>query len=1052
VKYRLLYTVFAVLCLQPAFAQFPDLFKTLTTRNGLSYNLINSLFQDREGYIWVGTFNGLNRYDGSRFVVFKYDRNDPRSIAHNNIAAICEDRNGDIWTGTANGVSRYNKLSNDFTNYLLETGSGDDSRNNDISNILCDREGTIWVSSLGGLYEYLPGSNSFKAYKHDAAKPATISSNRIHRNSMVEDPRQPMLWIGTNAGLNCFDTRKKVFYSFRNNPEQLSMYADHDTYGLTFDRDGQLLFGDYVLSKLVYYSTATKAIRYSDDVVRKNPKNQVTTLATLFVDKDNNTWASAWNYTIQFRNNRNNAWYPLVHDEADRGSIGSDFFWSMLQAKDGSIYVGGMYGLSVYNPVATFYSVYKPVKQVPALQQYPNFNSIAEDATGKLWLANDGLGLFSYDFNTGLYEHYPIPAGVRTNEYANYISRIVNIGDELWLCTVSGIYIFNPVTKRFRLFDEVDKAEQLTRSGISWCHKDKRGIVWFNAKGKYLYRYDPATRQHTRYNPDSVFINPSRPSNIKVGVEDAAGNMWFGAYSGRLYKYDPRKDSFSSYMPPPNQRPAVLQRPINDLYADGQGKIWLATEGAGLVRFDPANNTFKSWMETDGLVMDVCNRILPDKQGKIWVGSYEGYTVFDPQHEQIENPWIDYGQRENNFLSGAKCALRNGKLIFSNMGNFIVIDPAEIAVKRAALAPVISGITVFEKPTPLYQKQNAIHLSWKENFFTIDFSTFSSQQKTAVEYAYRLVQYDKDWVISNSRNFASYTGVKGGNYQFEVKARYKDDKADAWSQVAVLTISIAPPFWETWWFRSLVVLLVIAAIVLVVKLREKRLVKEQKVKSEFRERISSSEMKALRAQMNPHFLYNSLNAIRLFVLQNDSDNAEKYLVKFARLMRLILDNSRQDWVNLGSEIEQLQLYLELEQLRFDNKFYFSVQVDPSLHRENTSVPPMIIQPYIENSILHGIAHKAGKGMITVTIQPSNGHLECVVDDNGVGRIKAMEFSSRKLTSHKSVGLRVTQERLQLISERTGKTAGVEVVDKYDELKEAVGTKVIITLPLVSKKG
>jgi ligand-binding sensor domain-containing protein len=195
VKYRLLYTVFAVLCLQPAFAQFPDLFKTLTTRNGLSYNLINSLFQDREGYIWVGTFNGLNRYDGSRFVVFKYDRNDPRSIAHNNIAAICEDRNGDIWTGTANGVSRYNKLSNDFTNYLLETGSGDDSRNNDISNILCDREGTIWVSSLGGLYEYLPASNTFKAYKYDAAKPATISSNRIHRNSMVEDPRQPMLWI-----------------------------------------------------------------------------------------------------------------------------------------------------------------------------------------------------------------------------------------------------------------------------------------------------------------------------------------------------------------------------------------------------------------------------------------------------------------------------------------------------------------------------------------------------------------------------------------------------------------------------------------------------------------------------------------------------------------------------------------------------------------------------------------------------------------------------------------------------------------------------------------
>ena len=202
--------------------------------------------------------------------------------------------------------------------------------------------------------------------------------------------------------------------------------------------------------------------------------------------------------------------------------------------------------------------------------------------------------------------------------------------------------------------------------------------------------------------------------------------------------------------------------------------------------------------------------------------------------------------------------------------------------------------------------------------------------------------------------------------------------------------------------------------------------------------------------MNPHFLYNSLNAIRLFVLQNDSDNAEKYLVKFARLMRLILDNSRQEWVSLASELDQLQLYIELEQLRFNNGFDFSIETDSSLRKEDIAIPPMIIQPYIENAILHGIAHKKDKGHIQILLQAVNSHLECVVEDDGIGRERAAVLKSKRINAHNSVGLKVTEERLQLISERTGKPASVEVIDKFDDLKMAAGTKVVVRLPLVNK--
>jgi anti-sigma regulatory factor (Ser/Thr protein kinase) len=357
---------------------------------------------------------------------------------------------------------------------------------------------------------------------------------------------------------------------------------------------------------------------------------------------------------------------------------------------------------------------------------------------------------------------------------------------------------------------------------------------------------------------------------------------------------------------------------------------------------------------------------------------------------------------------------------------------------------VVSGITIFEKLRPLYRHTRAIELSYLENFFTVDFSALAGLPGTAVEYAYRLDPYDREWVSGVSRNFAPYTGVRGGTYAFQVKARYKDG---AWSEPATLTIRVRPPFWETWWFRAAAGTGIALLVVYAARVREKRLVREGRERSELRERITASEMKALRSQMNPHFLYNSLNAIRLFILQHDSDNAEKYLVKFARLMRLILDNSRQEWVSLAAELEQLQLYLELEKLRFDGKFDFAIRVDPQISPGGVSIPPMIIQPFIENAILHGMAHKPGPGCITVLFGKTADGLECTVDDDGVGRQQAGAIKSQSLMQHQSVGMQVTEERLRLIGLGSGKKAGIAIIDKVDDANRPAGTRVVIELPL-----
>ena len=1042
---RISYFFVALLFFQSSFAQPQHFsFRNLTTKNGLSYNLVNCLFQDREGYVWVGTFNGLNRYDGSRFVVFKTDRNNPQAIVHNNINDICEGTDGDIWIGTANGVSRYLKDKNTFINYLLEPQSKDASRANDVTNILCDRKGQVWVSSLAGLYVFDAANESFFAYKTNPLDSLSISSNRIHRNGMVEDPVKPFLWLGSDKGLNCFDLEKKIFYHYKHNPEKLPVFNEHETFPVTFDRKNRLVFGDYGLIKIVTYSFVEKRISYTEDVVKNNDKNSPASLASLFFDKNNNTWACSWNNLVYFRHAITGTWERIKYDAANPSGINSDFFWDAIQSKDGSIYIGGMYGLSIYNPTEAFYTIYKPAEKFPGMPDFANITGLVEDKPGSLWFS--ATGLFNYSFNTGEYRHFQVST---KDPYANFVTHLAKIRDELWLSTPRGIVIFNIEQKKFRAFNELPASEKISHLGVNWCYGDRNGNVWFSAGARYLYQFKVATKTYRRYNPDSVFIEGAKFTATKAFCEDNNGDVWFGTFSGMLYKYSHDRDEFTPYTPPADQRPLVFQRPINDMYADEEGKIWLATEGGGLIRFNPALKNFKAWRESDGLVMDVCNRILPDKQGKIWIGSYEGFTIFDPHLERIEQSKINYGQRENNFYSRGKCLLNNGKLVLGNENTFIVLDPKLVQQQEAQVTPVISNISVFEKPRPIYQTIDTIKLTYKENFFTIDFSSFSPLPENSIEYQYRLKGYDQDWVTSGNRNFATYTGVPAGFYSFEVKARFKGGN---WTQPAFLSVGIKPPFWETWWFRGLLIALAVAGIILIMKLREQRVVKEEKIRGEFRERLTTSEMKALRSQMNPHFLYNSLNAIRLFVLQNDSENAEKYLVKFARLMRLILDNSRQEWVTLASELDQLQLYLELEQLRFNNSFEFFIETDGSLRKEDIAIPPMIVQPYIENAILHGIAHKKEKGQILICLKPVNSHLECIVEDNGIGREQAALLKSKKISGHKSVGLKVTEERLQLISERTGRQASVSVIDKFNDAELPAGTKVIVTLPLMSRES
>jgi LytS/YehU family sensor histidine kinase len=321
------------------------------------------------------------------------------------------------------------------------------------------------------------------------------------------------------------------------------------------------------------------------------------------------------------------------------------------------------------------------------------------------------------------------------------------------------------------------------------------------------------------------------------------------------------------------------------------------------------------------------------------------------------------------------------------------------------------------------------------------------------------VGVDKEWVYSGNRYSSTYTDVDPGRYVFRVKGSNNDG---VWNQAGTsLIILIHPPFWKTWWFYSLSGLTFVALLsagfryrIAQVRKEERLLRKEESLlreqeqqKADFNKKLSEMEMQALRAQMNPHFIFNSLNSINRFILKNEAEAASDYLSKFSRLIRLILQNSNAPTVTLENELEALGLYLEMEALRFDNKFTFRIHCDQEVETEYIEIPPLIIQPYVENAIWHGLMHKQEGGHINIEIGQNEAMLLCSIEDDGVGRKRAGELKSKSATKKKSLGMQITAHRLELLNQVQGKQTTVEIVDLVDPGGEPCGTRVVLQIPV-----
>ena len=1008
--------------------------ENMRIEKGLSQNTVNSILQDSDGFMWFGTWDGLNRYDGYEFLLY----NKEHGLSNENIRSIHQ-KGDTLWIGTEEGLSLLDMSTNSITNFLSDGNDSASLTNNWINHIYEDHNGKIWISTASGLSSYLPATNSFgQVFSRDYGNP--LRSN--HMNMMKQDSSYNYwiatsyglvyyeietqsltryfhivadttslpdnhvtsitfdsynrLWVGTKSGLARFDSDKKAFYfvelpelqSFDQKVEILSLYADARE-GLWIGTNGQGLFYlDFKSGKVnSHINEANKSYSLSDNRIH-----------CIYTDHNDNIWVGTFN-GLNMLNKDASKFRTYRHFPQYENSLSNNSVWAFLEVEPGIFWIGTDAGISIFNKLENSYDFISMKPNTENTLSENLVRSLYKSSNGTIWIGTRNAGLNAYNPKTKFFTQYKSDQKNPGSLPNNYVTDIQeDATGSLWVATDDG----------FGILDE------------------KTGLFM-------RYRADANAGAGRVYD---VFL-------------DSKERLWLASANG-LLQYQPQTNDFEVFTIPDNMREQdeMLTNKFFSITEDKDGVFWIGTRGGGLVKFDPALGTFRAFTEKDGLPNNVTYKALVDKDGIIWITTNWGLSRFNPDQFNFTNYDVTDGIQSNEFNLNAALIASDGEIFVGGMNGFNAFYPDDIIINTVP-PPVV--ITAFKKFNVLQSRTlrdgDSLFLNYDDNYFAFEFAAldFTNPQKN--KYRYTLENYNSDWIErSASQRFAEYAKVSPGTYNFRLIASNSDGYWN--TEGTSLTIIIKPAWFHTWWFRISLLLIVIFLIYGLIFIRMRNIRRKHAVEKKylaFEKQMYQLEQKALQLQMNPHFLFNSLNSIQSFVVNNDIDNAIHYLSKFSQLMRRTLSNSRESSITLRDELQALQLYVEIESLRFHGKFSYSFEVDPEIDDSFMEIPPMILQPYVENAILHGLMHSKETGHLKIALSLHGDSILCVIEDDGIGRTRAAEIRRESGIERKSQGMVITKERLDILNQYTEDIYTVNVIDLLDDKGNASGTRVEVRI-------
>jgi ligand-binding sensor domain-containing protein len=987
-------------------------FKNYGVTDGLSMSTIFDIEQTPDGYLWIATADGLNRFDGYDFKVYKNISKDKFSLQENYITALEVDGKGNLWVGTNGGfLSYYDLTLEKFIRFPLNTENGKPNRSK-INDIFWDNEKYIWVGTeLNGLYKL----DSINVQNYTTFNSSLSSNNILTLNRNVDGGD---LWIGTFTGLN------KLNYSQLKVSKKV-LLAGGTMISIEFKGDNVLAGtqdqGMYLVKGSDYYLY-----------------DKMFSITSYLGDKRGMEWLGIYNEGIRIKQPNGGIQF-LKHDPNDLYSLANDVVYKTFEDATGNIWIGTLSGLSVYRPLMHQFGYIGVNKgSIKGLKDVNVYN-IYQDSKKDIWFCTYNGGISKKGAETKTIENYH--TGNTKGLASNNTRVILEEGpSQYWVGTGNdGLYLFNEGNKEFKSIEVKSKDPILY---IRDLKKTNDFSLWLGCENG-LFLYDIEKKGFRHFKDDRLTgiyeIEYLQEENKLLLASFNSGLLVFDLANNVVEKQFVHKDSDSL---------SLSNNSLMCITKLKKGVYCLGTFGGGFSVFDYKKETFSNYGIKDGLSNEAIYGILLDGDA-IWLSSNKGLSRFNLKNNSVNNFDISAQVQSLEFNEGAFLKSSDGTFYFGGINGVNYFKPDRLKQNHFAPRVNIQKVRIFEEDFPFKSnmtKDGLVKLKYKQNFVGFEFVAinFSNPEKCA--YKYKLEGIDKDWVYtSNSRyasRYAKYINLSPGVYTFYVKAMNEDG---VWTKEAqYVKIEIEAPFWQKIWFLILAGLLLAGLVIYVIFQRTKRLKRKYNVK------VLDLELKALRSQMNPHFIFNSINSIQYYILNKNPKIAYNYLSKFSTLMRLILNNSRVDFISLKEEVEALSIYLDLEKMRLEDELEYIIELSDDLKMDDTLIPSMIIQPYVENAILHGLAPKEKDRKLLITMRKKENQIYCIIEDNGIGRVKAKELNSNRTRKHQSTGMKVTKGRLELLNRANFTNLSVSIKDLLNSSNEAYGTKIEIYIPFKVK--
>ena len=739
--------------------------------------------------MWFGTDDGLNRFDGLNFTLYRYSAKDSTTIGANTITALCEDRSGNLWVGTNRTLSLYDRKKDAFIN-------GDFIGNNHVRTLCNDHSGNIWVGTYAGLYMFNPHTGLKKNYKSDPAKIGQLRSNTIL--NVFEDSRH-RLWIGTNAGLYLYKKETDNFISYQNSVTDSMSLASNSVRSIAEDLNGSIWFGTKEgLSKLSSDGKSFQNYRRSNNDINTLSDNRVFVIAP---DNAGRLWVGTED-GLNIMDLSSSKTARVINDSRNRYSFTGRATRSIYIDKSGIFWFGTLQGgVNKYDQNLAFFNLRQSNPLDPHGLSSPVITSFAENPDGDIYVGTDAGGLNLYHRKTGLFSHPKLNNDDKRKGLS--IIAMERVGNELWVGTnLKGLYVLNMISGVVKHYGQGNGPKDLSGNEIFCIKKDSKGRVWLGTNGNGMNMYDPGTGEFLRFDETGTADSNKSPLNgfIRTIEEDKSGNIWIGFHGSGIAVYNPSSKLFKILT---RENSDLSSNYVLSIHEDRDGAIWVGTFGNGLNLYDRNNNKFISYSESEGLCNNVIYKILEDESGKLWLSTNKGISCFDQSSRKFKNYSHQNGLQQSTFALGSGLRASNGELFFGGLDGFNYFRPTALRANKYVPSLLFTDLKISNRSVIPGEESaikedisiaNEIRLDYKQNF-SLDFAALNYTSPQDNRYSYKLEGFDKDWNHTGTSHTAVYTNLDPGQYTFRVKAKSDDG---LWSTPeTVIKIRVRPPFWLT---------------------------------------------------------------------------------------------------------------------------------------------------------------------------------------------------------------------------------------------------------------